>query len=220
MININSSIPIIGIYKITSPSSKVYIGQSINILKRWKYNYYNLLCKQQHKLYNSLKKYGYDKHQFEVIEECNKNQLLEKEIYWKQYYLEQQGWDKVLFCELYDRGGGPRSENTKLKISKGLKGKINSEETKKKKSESNKGKIRTKIHSYNISQSNKGKSKPEGFGEKISKPIFQYDLQGNFIKEWPSLKEACMFYQTTSGNLSQNINGKTKSAKGFKWKLG
>jgi hypothetical protein len=47
----------IGIYKITSPSKKVYIGQSVNIEKR-KYFYEIGNCKKQIKLYNSIKKYG------------------------------------------------------------------------------------------------------------------------------------------------------------------
>lgn len=47
---------IIGIYKITSPSGKIYIGQSINIEKRWeKYQKYIENIKNQIKLYNSLK---------------------------------------------------------------------------------------------------------------------------------------------------------------------
>ena len=51
----------IGIYKITSPSDRIYIGQSIDINKRFR-KYYNLKCKQQPKLYNSLCKYGVDAH--------------------------------------------------------------------------------------------------------------------------------------------------------------
>ena len=46
-----------GIYKITNPNGKVYIGQSIDIDKRWnKYKVKN--CKPQIRLYNSLNKYG------------------------------------------------------------------------------------------------------------------------------------------------------------------
>ena len=46
----------IGIYKITNPKEKVYIGQSIDIEKRWKRYYYTLNCKSQTALYRSLKK--------------------------------------------------------------------------------------------------------------------------------------------------------------------
>lgn len=45
------------VYKITSPSGKVYIGQTINYKVRYaKYN--NLNCKQQLRLYNSFIKNG------------------------------------------------------------------------------------------------------------------------------------------------------------------
>jgi predicted GIY-YIG superfamily endonuclease len=46
------------IYKITSPSEKVYIGQSRNIQRRVK-NYKRIDCKQQTILYNSINKYGW-----------------------------------------------------------------------------------------------------------------------------------------------------------------
>lgn len=75
----------IGIYKITSPNNKVYIGQSINIEKRFK-SYNKLHCYQQYKLYNSLKKYGYENHIFEIIEECIIEKLNFKERYWQDYY--------------------------------------------------------------------------------------------------------------------------------------
>ena len=44
----------IGIYKITSLTGKVYIGQSTNLEKR-KDDYVKLRCNKQPKLYNSLK---------------------------------------------------------------------------------------------------------------------------------------------------------------------
>ena len=72
----------IGIYKIISPLNKVYIGQSINIIKR--FNDYKILnnCKGQIKLYNSLIKYGTENHKLEIVEECKEEQLNEREIYW------------------------------------------------------------------------------------------------------------------------------------------
>jgi len=75
----------IGIYKITSPSKKVYIGQSVNIKRRF-LDYKKSLKKQQIKLFNSIKKYGYENHTFEVIEECNIELLNERERYWQDFY--------------------------------------------------------------------------------------------------------------------------------------
>lgn len=75
---------ICGIYKITSPSNKIYIGSSINIERRL-LNYKYLQCKQQPKLFNSLKKYGPDNHQFEIIEECKVEELINREKYWVEH---------------------------------------------------------------------------------------------------------------------------------------
>lgn len=75
----------IGIYKITNPSGKIYIGQSVDIKRRF-IDYKKSLKKQQIRLYNSIKKYGYENHIFEVIEECNIELLNERERYWQDYY--------------------------------------------------------------------------------------------------------------------------------------
>ncbi len=70
-----------GIYKITSPNGKIYIGKSINIEKRWNaYKLYN--CKGQRQLYNSLKKYKYENHIFEIIHICEKEKLDDAESYY------------------------------------------------------------------------------------------------------------------------------------------
>ena len=76
----------IGIYKITSPSKRVYIGQSINIEKRFA-NYSKIYnCNNQTKLYNSFKKYGVENHSFEVVIECKESQLNELERYYQDLY--------------------------------------------------------------------------------------------------------------------------------------
>ena len=60
----------IGIYKIINPKGKVYIGYSKKIEKRWA-SHKNAQHKANHKLKESLIKYGGDSHQFEVIEEID-----------------------------------------------------------------------------------------------------------------------------------------------------
>ena len=102
----------IGIYKITSPTGKIYIGQSTNIENR-KYYYSSVKCDKQHKLYNSLQKHGWEQHIFEIIEECSLDQLNEREIYWGLYYdvLGENG----LNLRLGD-ANGLCSEETKKKI--------------------------------------------------------------------------------------------------------
>lgn len=67
---------IIGIYKITNPIGEVYIGQSTNILKRF---YSHKLNYGGSKLKESIKKYGFENHTFELKEECPKTALLQRE---------------------------------------------------------------------------------------------------------------------------------------------
>lgn len=75
-----------GIYKIESPSGKVYIGQSMNIPFRLK-KYYNIeSCKAQTKIYRSLKKYGVRSHKFTTLELCDIEQLNERERYYQDLY--------------------------------------------------------------------------------------------------------------------------------------
>ena len=119
-----------GIYKITSPSGRVYIGESKNIHSRWK-SYKNLSCKGQRKLLNSLKKYGVKNHIFEVIEECEFDELLCRERFWQDFYCVITDG---LNCRLTECGDskGIFSEETKRKISESRIGISMSEETKQK----------------------------------------------------------------------------------------
>ena len=117
----------IGIYKITSPSKKIYIGQSVNIEKRWKmYSY--LYCKHQQKLYNSFIKYGVNKHKFEIVQLCEIEQLNELEKYYVDLF---QTFNSKYGLNLQDGGGanGSMSEETKRKIGLAHKGKFISDET-------------------------------------------------------------------------------------------
>lgn len=75
----------IGVYKITNPKGLVYVGSSKDVDTRWKW-YKKLRCNSQTKLYNSLIKYGVDNHIFEVIEECDIEILLERELFYGSFY--------------------------------------------------------------------------------------------------------------------------------------
>jgi group I intron endonuclease len=74
-----------GIYKITSPTNKIYIGKSKNIYIRWQ-SYKSLNCKTQIKIYNSLKKHGVENHTFEIIHICLLNELNALEKYYINYF--------------------------------------------------------------------------------------------------------------------------------------
>ena len=52
---------------------------------------------------------------------------------------------------------------------------------------------------------------------KQSKAVYQYTLDGQFIKEYPSTMEVCRQTGFYSANISRCCNGKLKTAYGFKW---
>jgi len=115
----------IGIYKIESPTNKIYIGQSWNIEKRMR-NYKYLNCENQPKIYNSLKKYGFENHVIEILYTGNTNttQLIlnEKEHqYWQDYSNKNFN---MLNCREANGSGGKHSKNTLLKMSLNRKGKL------------------------------------------------------------------------------------------------
>lgn len=79
-----------GIYKITDLNTEqCYIGQSVDIAKRWKDH-----CKcglgidapATNKLYNTMQKDGVWNFTFELLEQCPKELLNEKEKFWIQMY--------------------------------------------------------------------------------------------------------------------------------------
>lgn len=82
----------IGIYKVIYiPENKVvYVGQSINIEERFKQHKYVMNCKNElaydTHFYRALRKYEIENFQFEVIEECQQEDLDEREIYWISYF--------------------------------------------------------------------------------------------------------------------------------------
>ena len=50
------------------------------------------------------------------------------------------------------------------------------------------------------------------------KTVFQYRLDGTFVKEWPSLKEVQRQLGFNHGNISSCCNGRNKTSYGFRWK--
>lgn len=120
----------IGIYRIVSPTNSIYVGQSWNLENRKKY-YERLHCKSQYAIYNSLKKYGFEQHTFEILvllidNEVTQEKLDELEKYYIKYYKESG-------CEMLNIAEGGRyngklwlgrkhSEETKIKMSLIAKG--------------------------------------------------------------------------------------------------
>ena len=82
----------IGIYKIENlTNGKVYIGQSKDIDKRIKYHFTEAAFNEKNVEYNTpiheaIRKYGTDKFKIDILEECLRNDLDAREVYWISYY--------------------------------------------------------------------------------------------------------------------------------------
>jgi len=197
----------IGIYKITNPKGKIYIGQTIDFDRRV-YQYKMLNCKEQPKLYNSLKKYGYDNHLVELIYQCDIIDL----TFWERYYQ-----------ELYNTIENDNL-NCFLVTTKDKTGR-HTEETKRKMSESAKGKKKTAEHIAKLPQNQKGyKGKKRSEETKLkqslnngkARKVYQYTKDNEFIKEWRNVTEAEKAYSIN--NVSGVALGKLKTCGGFKWR--
>ena len=79
-----------GIYKITNLlTEQCYIGQSVNISDRWKQHCkcgLGIEASATNILYNSMQQNGIWNFSFELLEQCSKDQLNEKERFWIQTY--------------------------------------------------------------------------------------------------------------------------------------
>lgn len=212
-----------GIYKITSPSNRAYIGQSIHLDKR-KIDYYRYnKLGYQIKLKASVNKYKWENHAFEILEYCNIEELNTKERYWQEYYDSVDGGLNCKLTKTEDKSGRLCQE-TKDKISESLKGRIRTPEECKTISKAMTG-LKRPDSGKAISEAHKNrykiKEERDKHSIKLRKAILQYDLEGNFINEHVSLREASRQLRIDTGSISKVCKGKQKQAKGFifKYKL-
>lgn len=79
-----------GIYKITNiENQKCYIGQAANLAERWRQHIKRGIGAEpatRNKLYPAMQEIGVENFTFEVIEECERSLLDEREDYWQDFY--------------------------------------------------------------------------------------------------------------------------------------
>ena len=205
---------ITGIYKITSPNNKIYIGQSIDCLGRKSF-YKRLACKKQTRLFNSIRKHGWIKHKFEILCQCDRTELNNLEIYYIalfQCFNSKYG----LNLRLGGEGGGGHADITKRKIGIMQLGKKHKKETIEKMKLSHKG-----INNWTLGSTHKPETikkmsdshklidkswmKKEGWGKSTCKRVVNIDTN----KIYDSITEAAKdnnIKLTTLYSMLRNIN--------------
>lgn len=185
----------VGIYKITNPEGKSYVGLSREIENRWK-SYKNMQFQSNNRLKESFKNYGYDNHTFEILEEI---QLVE-DTYGKNTAIlrkRERYWINKLDTfhnGLNENGGGSgcgsHTAESKQKISEALKNK-------------------PKPSDFGINR--KKWQHTEEFKEKSKNaprcPILMYDLENNFIKEFPNQQAAADYLGVKKQAVWNFLNG-------------
>lgn len=182
----------IGIYKLTAPNGKVYIGFSTNIRIRFRtYKSYN--CSKQVKLYASLKYYGSDSFKYEVIQECSIDMLYPLERYWQEYYNCVEEGLNSMYSPIDGKHGKMGIESIE-KIRKANKGRVISEATRIKFSEGRKG---SKNIMYNKTHTLEAKEKIS-----LAKKGVKYSDEVNAKKGSPGTKNG-----NYGKGLSNELNG-------------
>jgi group I intron endonuclease len=79
-----------GIYKITNLTNGMcYVGQAANVADRWKQHINRGIGADpptRNKLYPAMLAIGVENFSFELIEECSRDELNEKEQFWQEYF--------------------------------------------------------------------------------------------------------------------------------------
>ena len=171
-----------GIYKVTNKiNGKVYIGQSVDIGRRWRQH---MTAKDDIYFHKAIQKYGVENFEWEVIEQCKKKDLDAREAYWIEYY---DSFNKGYNCT---KGGGGCSgappHRCGGEANSNWKGGISLDpEYSKQWYEANKEKMKEKMKEYYEVNKEKKKEYNETNKEKIKQYMKQYnEINKEKIKEY------------------------------------
>ena len=218
----------IGIYKIENLiNGKVYIGQSTDIKGRWA-NHKRVIfennkeseIKKRYPLYLAFKKYGIENFSFEILEECENSLLDEREIFYIHKYNSfidfpnSNGYNLTLGGE-----GNQKTTEEQIKqiISLWNSGKSTGEIVKIIGIEKHSIIKYLKLFSntYTTEESEKRGNTNSGLGHR--KTIDCYDLWGNFIKTYSSIKEASFELKLNDGLISANCKGRIPRVNNYRF---
>lgn len=215
----------IGIYKITNQiNGKCYIGQSIDIEKRWKQHISDAKNSNRKKcpyFHKALIKYGIENFKFEILEECLIDKLNEREIYWIKFYNSYEngynltpGGNQSIWVNpdeiytLWDIGYSV-GEIYQLLNGKYCRQTITS--------------YLQRYDNYNEKESKRRgrlKAKKTLHNNEELYCIKQYSFFGDFIKNWETTYEIERVLNIPHSSVSAVLNGKNKQTASFQWRWG
>lgn len=220
----------IGIYKITNRiNQKSYIGQSVDISRRWAEH--RILTRDETlSLKRAFKKYGIENFDFDVLELCSEEKLDEREIYYislcKPEYNRTAGGKgclehrqteetkKVLSEKSKSQWERKTEEEKRLFAKNNLKGPRKghsvSEATREKLRAANLGKKQS-IETVEKRRQSIAKSGRVRTNEKCKKSVYCYELDTTY----ESVKAAAEAVNVTPSVISAHLKKRYKSVKGY-----
>lgn len=213
------------LYKITNPKGRVYIGQTVNPIKRFRVYKRNAIPNQK-RLNASISKYGWDNHTAEIITSVSESSSDYAEKYLIAYY---NSTGKEGMNILY---GGSIKKTPEMNANHSLKmkGKTHTAERKAKAAERmignnhSKGSVRTEEFKQNVSKKLTGFNRKGLINYRLGKEskmkaVLSFDLNGNFIKEYKCIADVTID-NFVRASVSEVCNGRKKTHKGviFKFK--
>lgn len=212
----------VGIYKITNKiNNKSYIGQSIDIERRWKSHKtepFNPNSTQYNTIfYKAIRKYGIKNFIFEILEECPQEQLNEREQYWIEYYATYTQQTNANGYNMTIGGQAPSFlYNTEDILNLWNEGKTISDIARV--LNCNVATIASRLEMNNISK----KDRLYRANAYKAVPVEQYTLNGDFVAEYPSISAAVRSLNEDANGDTSNIcytcEHKLTSAYHFIWK--
>lgn len=220
---------ICGIYKITNKlDCRIYIGQSVDIKTRWSAH----RCKNRASICyisNAIDAHGLDNFEFEIIEECDRDRLNDREIYWINLLnsLYPNGYNLTAGGSLYKvvsdetrrklsiaNKGRRISDESKEKMRIAKLGIRHSEETKNKLSLALKGRKKSLEHARKVAVSNTGRVVKESTKEKLSKINSKRVVRSDGIV-FDSLGHAAKEIGMSVSSVNAVLKGRMRSANGY-----
>lgn len=203
---------ICGIYMIKNIlNNKVYIGKSVNIIRRWRKHKSDLNNNKHnnHHLQYSWNKYGSEYFDFSIIEECLEDELNNREIYYIQLYNAYN--DLYGYNMTFGGEGCIPTDETRMKMSESAKHRPPiSEDTRKKHSmrQSGKNNYFYDIHLCGDKNGFYGDHRFAGKNHPRCRAVYCYELDEYF---WGA-KEAEDKYGIHKADIAKCCKGKLKSA--------
>ena len=197
-----------GVYRIRNiVNEKSYIGSAQISFRKRRNQHFHLLREGIHHciyLQRAWNKYGEKNFVFEVLEECEVENCLNREQWW----LDNTSSKYNIQPQAQSRKGTKLSKSQRIKAIERLEAnrwKLDLPEIRKKMSDAHKGVPKTKEHSLKVGAASK-------------KKVLQYNKKGKLVKEWDSIGEAETFYGAVQGTLWKALTGKTKTFRKHIWK--